>query len=292
MLNYYSPFPRYENAIVVGDTAAEALAALHIYARGLIGGDIPSMEVWHPTEKMLECTACALRDRPQILDAAARRIKAEYILLEDNGSPTLNPSVLKDQLEKEGFAIRVLDVQADPITVVERAANLYGEEAVKQVARIRRDYEERLRQVEAGRKLNGLPILALLGIRHPVEDAVYCFAATKRAEITADVIERIGGINPIRLLASVESVPGLLRLDEEMLAELLLANAPGAIALCGDSAAALQFVHRALKRKPGLGACKSFREHMLLPLPWYCRPMGWRLPRVLEIWLRALREAA
>ena len=44
-LNYYTPFPRYENAIVVGDTAAEALAALHIYTRGLIGGDIPSMEV-------------------------------------------------------------------------------------------------------------------------------------------------------------------------------------------------------------------------------------------------------
>ena len=104
-LNYYTPFPRYENAIVVGDTAAEALAALHIYTRGLIGGDIPSMEVWHPTEKFLECTSCAMRDRPQILDAAARRIGVDYILLEDNGHKNLNPGDLKTDLEKEGFKV-------------------------------------------------------------------------------------------------------------------------------------------------------------------------------------------
>lgn len=51
MLNFHTPFPRYENAIFVGDTATEALAALRIYAKALVGGDIPSMELLHPTEK-------------------------------------------------------------------------------------------------------------------------------------------------------------------------------------------------------------------------------------------------
>lgn len=291
MLNYYTPFPRYENAIVVGDTAAEALAALHIYARGLVGGDIPSMEVWHPTEKFLECTSCALRDRPQILDSAARRIHADYILLEDNGEDSLNPIVLKEPLEKEGFVVRVLDVQGHALDVLERAAQLYGEDAVKQAARIRRDYEERLRAIESAKPLERIPVLTLLGIRHPVEDAVYCFAATQRAEITQEVVERLGCFNPVEIDAGLEAISGLYQLNTQRLSDLLVAAMPSAIALCGDSTAALQFVHRALKEKPGLASCKSFRSHMLIPLPWFCRPMGWRLPRVLEIWQRALREA-
>ena len=291
-LNYYTPFPRYENAIVVGDTAAEALAALHIYTRGLIGGDIPSMEVWHPTEKFLECTSCAMRDRPQILDAAARRIGVDYIHLEDNGHKNLNPVDLKTDLEKEGFKVKVLNVQGEPIEIVERAAALYGEDAQRQAARIRRDFEVRLAQVESAPKPECVSVLTLLGIRHPVEDAVYCFAATVGAEITQDVIERLGCVNPVDVSDRLEDIKGLYRLDTKRLSDLLLVTAPSAIALCGDSAAALQFVHQALKEKPALSSCKSFRRNALLPLPWYCRPMGWRLPRVLEIWQRSLREVS
>lgn len=291
-LNYYTPFPRYENAIVVGDSAAEALATLHIYTRGLIGGDIPSMEVWHPTEKFLECTSCAMRDRPQILDAAARRIGVDYILLEDNGHKNLNPVDLKTDLEKEGFKVKVLNVQGEPIEIVERAAALYGEDAQRQAARIRRDFEVRLAQVESAPKPECVSVLTLLGIRHPVEDAVYCFAATVGAEITQDVIERLGCVNPVDVSDRLEDIKGLYRLDTKRLSDLLLVTAPSAIALCGDSAAALQFVHQALKEKPALSSCKSFRRNALLPLPWYCRPMGWRLPRVLEIWQRSLKEVS
>ena len=239
-LNYYTPFPRYENAIVVGDTAAEALAALHIYTRGLIGGDIPSMEVWHPTEKFLECTSCAMRDRPQILDAAARRIGVDYILLEDNGHKNLNPVDLKTDLEKEGFKVKVLNVQGEPIEIVERAAALYGEDAQRQAARIRRDFEVRLAQVESAPKPECVSVLTLLGIRHPVEDAVYCFAATVGAEITQDVIERLGGVNPVDVSDRLEDIKGLYRLNTKRLSDLLLVTAPSAIALCGDSAALQQ----------------------------------------------------
>ena len=94
MLNTYVPFPRYENAVFFGDKAAETLAALRIFGRALIGGDVPSMETLHPAEKMLECTQCALRNRPKILDAAVRRMHADYVLLEANGRIGLDPSVL------------------------------------------------------------------------------------------------------------------------------------------------------------------------------------------------------
>ena len=55
MGNPFIPFPRCENIIIVGDAAAEYLGALRIYGRGLIGGDVPSMELLHPMEKHLEC---------------------------------------------------------------------------------------------------------------------------------------------------------------------------------------------------------------------------------------------
>lgn len=290
MLNYYTPFPRYENAIFVGDTATEALAALNIHARGLIGGDIPSMEVLHPAEKMLECTSCALRNRPQILDAAARRMNAGYILLEENDLPTLNPAVLKTPLEEEGFAVRVLDVRGDAMTVVERAAALYGEDAIKHAARVRRDYETRLARVDAAPKLPSLPVLVLLGVRHPVEDAVYCFAATRRSDISRDMLERIGCVNVFEAHVTKESVPGMVALDADNLAELLRSADPAVVALCGDAAAAMEYVQSAFRRMRNASADHSSqRAPVCLPLPWYCRPMGWRLPRMLEIWMRSLR---
>ena len=292
MLNYYTPFPRYENAIFVGDTATEALAALNIHARGLIGGDIPSMEVLHPAAKMLECTSCALRNRPQILDAAARRMNADYILLEENGLPNLNPAVLKTPLEKEGFSVRVLDVRGDAMTVVERAAALYGEDAVKHAARVRRDYETRLARVDAAPKLPSLPVLVLLGVRHPVEDAVYCFAATRRSDISRDVLERIGCVNVFEVLETDESVPGMVAVDADSLAELLRSTDPAVVALCGDAVAAMEYVQNAIRKMSRASVSRiSTKEPICLPLPWYCRPMGWRLPRVLEIWSRTLRAA-
>ena len=197
---------------------------------------------------------------------------------------------LKNDLEKEGFSIKVLNVQGEPMEIVERAAALYGEEAQRQAVRVHRDDEVRLAQVETSPKPESMNILTLLGIRHPVEDAVYCFAATAGAEITQDVVERLGCINPVKISDRMEDIKGLYHLDTQRLSDLLLVTAPSAIALCGDSAAALLFVHQVLKEKPALSSCKSFRRNALLPLPWYCRPMGWRLPRVLEIWQRAIKE--
>ena len=290
MLNVYTPFPRYENAIIVGDTAAEALAALRIYGRGLVGGDIPAMEVWHPTEKMLECTSCAIHDRPSILESAARRIGAEYILLEENGDPHLNPIVMKEPLEAAGFTVKVLDVKGEALEVVARAAALYGEE--KQAERIARDYEERLAAVKAKPALPKLRVLTLLGIRHPIEDAVYCLAATRRSDLSAEIVEALGCENPVDVPESSEQIRGMYSLSEQSLADLILASAPDAVVLSGDSTAAWKFVKQALELRPTIGVGKAFRHHALIALPWYCRPMGWRMPRVLEVWYGALSALA
>lgn len=173
MLNAFTPFPRYENAIFVGDTATEALAQLRIFGRGLIGGDIPSMETLHPAEKMLECTLCAMQSRPQILDSAAKRIKADYVLLEDNGLSELNPVELKEPLEKEGFKVLTLDVKGSPEEVLRRAGALMGEK--KQAERIISDIETRLRTLQSLPKLPSLRVLPILGVRHLVENKGFVF---------------------------------------------------------------------------------------------------------------------
>ena len=44
MLNNFVPYPRYERAVFIGDTATEYLAALKIYAYALVGGEVPAGE--------------------------------------------------------------------------------------------------------------------------------------------------------------------------------------------------------------------------------------------------------
>lgn len=280
MLNLYTPFPRYENAIFVGDTATEALAQLHIYARGLIGGDIPSMECLHPSEKMLECTHCALKHRPQILDAAARRIQADYILLEDNGHPSLNPIVMKEALEAEGFVVKTLNVQGSPEEVLLRAASLMNE--TKQAERVIRDLETRVAAVKRIPELLPLKVLPILGIRHPIENATYVFATTKTADLTQTIMEPLGLVNPIQEVYN-ELLPGLFDPnDENGWAELLKQTQPDVIALCGDATAAQCQVLTSLK--------ELSISPTVMPLPWYCQSMGCRYGRILEIWKDALQH--
>ena len=107
MGNPFIPFPRCENIIIVGDAAAEYLGALRIYGRGLIGGDVPSMELLHPMEKHLECVSCFLNDPTQVLMPAVRRMKANFVVLEENGSADFNPAAGREALEKEGYAVNV-----------------------------------------------------------------------------------------------------------------------------------------------------------------------------------------
>lgn len=279
MLNLYTPFPRYENAIVVGDTAAEALAQLHIYARGLIGGDIPSMETLHPTEKFLECTHCALKHRPQILDAAAKRIRVDYILLEDNGHPELNPVTMTDALRSEGFNVRVLDVRGTPAEILRRAGAMFGEE--KQAERIIRDMATRMARRLSKPRLLPRRVLPILGIRHPVEDAVYAFAATDASSLAKAVLQPLGLMCALTSKGD-ETLEGVVDPTLESDWPTLLAETrPDLIILCGDAAASQTVL---------LQACDGrLPDIPCIALPWYCESMGCRLARTLEIWDGTLR---
>ena len=128
MGNPFIPFPRCENIIIVGDAAAEYLGALRIYGRGLIGGDVPSMELLHPMEKHLECVSCFLNDPTQVLLPAVRRMKANFVVLEENGSADFNPAAGREVLEKEGISVKILDVRGSTESVLRRAGKLFGEE--------------------------------------------------------------------------------------------------------------------------------------------------------------------
>lgn len=128
MGNPFIPFPRCENIIIVGDAAAEYLGALRIYGRGLIGGDVPSMELLHPMEKHLECVSCFLNDPTQVLMPAVRRMKADFVVLEENGSADFNPAAGREALEKEGISVKILDVRGSTESVLRRAGKLFGEE--------------------------------------------------------------------------------------------------------------------------------------------------------------------
>ncbi len=105
MLNNFVPYPRYERAVFIGDTATEYLAALKIYAYALVGGEVPSMELLHPQEKPLECVACAMHNKPQVLKSALTKIPADYVLLEDNHRAELNPASMKEGVEAAGVPV-------------------------------------------------------------------------------------------------------------------------------------------------------------------------------------------
>lgn len=283
MLNLYTPFPRYENIIIVGDTAAEALATLRIWGRALVGGDIPGMEVLHPAEKMLECTHCAMRDRPKILDAAARRLGVDFILLEENGLPDLNPARMKADLEREGFTVKVLDVRGSAVEVLRRAGALMGEE--KHAERMAGDWETRmayLQELQAASPLPPLRILPVLGIRHPVEDQIYGFLATADSDLTRELMEPLGLVNVVGKRCG-EVLPGTVETDMAVMAEIIRRERVDVIALCGDAAAAASLALPVLKE------VGTVERPVLLPLPWHCRPMMWRLPRSMEVWYGTLK---
>lgn len=283
-------FPRYENAIVVGDAAAEALAALKIYGRALVGGEIPGVERWHPTEKILASTVSDFPALAQFLAAKSKEMGGAYILIGDNAQEGENPAVMRADLEKAGCTVKLLDVAGEAIDVVTRAGVLFDrKEAAEAFAQ---EYGDRLLALKKKLPLPSFQVLVLLGMTHPINHSVFCLAATKNSSISHDVLTYLGCGNPIAVPQCLEAVSGMVLLTPERLGELILSHAPDVIALTGDETAAWQFLQSTLRVKPSLGVGKVFRKQAVIPLPWYCRPMNWCLPQVLETWYAALKKIA
>ena len=275
MIRPFEPFPRYENAIFVGDRAAEALGALRIYARALIGGEIPNMELLHPTEKPLECVACAMGEKRGVLTAAARKIRADYVLLEDNGEPELNPVALRGMLEAEGIPVRVLDVRGDACEVIARAGELFGME--HEASRVIDNYTERMNALRALGALPPFRVAVLLGFRHPVRfEETYVFSVTARSDLARDVISPLGG--EIADTREDRWMPGIADAGDP--AELL-ALKPDAVVACGDAAAVQKWLYKA-----------GVPTMPVLSLPYYCRALEPRFPFIATVWRDVISAVA
>lgn len=214
MGNPFIPFPRCENIIIVGDAAAEYLGALRIYGRGLIGGDVPSMELLHPMEKHLECVSCFLNDPTQVLMPAVRRMKADFVVLEENGSADFNPAAGREVLEKEGISVKILDVRGSTESVLRRAGKLFGEE--KQAERIIRERTERLAALDDVRKSihKGQKAAIFLAIRSPVRHESYVFRISERSALS-QLLTNTFAIENINVRPNAEErIPGIQELDD------------------------------------------------------------------------------
>lgn len=283
MGNPFIPFPRNENIIIVGDTATEILGALRIFGKGLIGGEVPSMELLHPNEKHLECISCFLNHPEQILAPAVKKIGADFVLLEANGKPGFDPSTAEECLVGMGIPVNVLDVKGTPEEVLRRAGEMFGEE--RQAERVIRERKERLDALSKVKVPKGLTAVILLAIRSPIRHESYVFRVAAHSELSQLLAEQWGVINLFESSPELDQIDGIQPLGD--IAELLMKD-PDVIAIAGDAAAGAAEVRKVVKAHPELQSRRALREGRMVGVPYYCRPLEWKAPMILESWVDAL----
>lgn len=287
MGNPFIPFPRCENIIIVGDAAAEYLGALRIYGRGLIGGDVPSMELLHPMEKHLECVSCFLNDPTQVLMPAVRRMKADFVVLEENGSADFNPAAGREALEKEGISVKILDVRGSTESVLRRAGKLFGEE--KQAERIIRERTERLAALDDVRKSirKGQKAAIFLAIRSPVRHESYVFRISERSALS-QLLTNTFAIENINVRPNAEErIPGIQELDD--LSDIFEKN-PDLIVYTGDAAACGQKIAEFIRKHPQFAECNAVKNGRIYGAPYYCHALDLRRHEILEAWSDVLAD--
>lgn len=281
MANPFIPFPRCENLIIVGDSATEYLGALRIFGRGLIGGEVPAMELLHPMEKHLECVSCFLNNPTQVLLPAVRRLDNPLVVLEQNASPDSNPAAAKEKLEACGVRTTVLDVRGTPEEVLHRAAALFQEE--KQAERVLR---ERTARLEALSKLiptiqRGQKVLLLLAIRSPIRHESYVFTLSRHSSLS-QLLMATFCVENVNDRDVTERIPGVQELDDW---EHLVAKEPDVIAFTGDGAACGQQLSRLLAAHPELPSSSAVKNGRITCAPYYCDALEIRRHEILEAWV-------
>ena len=270
MLNQYVPFPRYENAVFIGDTAVSILSAMRIYAKALIGGELPNMERYYPQEKLLECTACFMNDL-RVLTCAISHGDIDYILLEDNGKEKLNPAHRAEELKALGYEVRVLRV-SDPINSLKEAGDLFNEP--QRAQRVIRDYEKSLESL-AERIQSTVPkkALLILTIRNPITFDLYRFALSNQSEMAKTLLTDLN-ISPVAPDGQ-SFIEGLVEINDPTFIEKLDFDF---IALLGDVEGGLLFLQQ---------ENRSITKQ-IFSLPYYANPLEVKKPEVTYLWLEAL----
>lgn len=279
--NFYIPFPRYENAVFIGDTAIETLSSMKIYAKGLIGSDIPNMHTYHPYEKHLECTACVLNDR-RILTKALEKQSMDYVLLEDNGRSELNPVVLKAGLQEIGIKTLILDVTGCPQEVLQRAGELFGEQA--RARRAIKLFDEKYRLINDRLCTPIRKALILLSVRHPFTDELYHFALSAQSELSQFIVP----LNVKNVLTDdrpSSPMQGVIDFDDISSQTLTNLN-PDFIALCGDASGGMLALNQRIHREGFY--CQAIRNMNIFSLPYYCDAMKCQQPWIMQKWVECL----
>lgn len=283
MTNLYIPFPRNENIIIVGDTATEILSALRIFGRGLVGGEVPSMELLHPNEKPLECISCFLNNPHLIVEPAVRKINADYVLLEKNGIEGFDPSVAQEQLVKAGICVKILDVIGSTDEVLIRAGDMFGEQ--RQAKRVIDQRAQAFQELNKRSIPKGLRAVVLLGIRNVLRHESYVFRVAAHSQLSRLMFDYFGLINVFNSPPEDDHIEGIQDLGD--LSELMRLN-PDLVVLTGDATACSKAVTSTILRHPELKNLDAVQNARIVALPYYCKPLDWRSPMILESWADAL----
>lgn len=283
-INTFTPFPRYENAIFVGDAAIETLTEMKIFGKALIGGELPNIQYFHPAEKLLECTSCVMHDQ-RVLTTAIRRGEIEYVLLENNPNSDINPADLASKLEDENIPFKVLDITSDPVENLRNGGKLFAEEkrserAIKEYMRLADELTKQ--EVPLGQK-----ILTLLAIRHPYDDRIFLFALSDASDVSKEIYPFFSAENPVKEENYKTVIPGLVEVHslKDVISEDL-----SWIALTGDTLgceiAFAQFLRMNSDKS------QAFKEGKVFTVPYYGGALSARKPTILKYWLEAAEEAA
>lgn len=277
--NSFVPFPRYENAIFVGDSAIEALAELKIFAKALIGGELPNMQHYHPMEKLLECTSCVMHDQ-RVLKTAIRRGEIDYVVLENNPALDINPADLAVKLEAEGVPCKILDISEDPTQTLLSAGQLFDE--TKRAERVVREFRLLEEEIMKSPQLAPQSILTLLAIRHPLNNQIFLFALSDASELSQTIYPLLQARNPILENEFKTIIPGLVEIES---LTSILDTDPNWIALTGDSLGLEQAL--AASREKSTFIPKALLEGKVFSVPYYGRPLIVRRPYILKLWREA-----
>lgn len=92
-------------------------------------------------------------------------------------------------------------------------------------------------------------------------------------------------INLFESSRELDQIEGIQPLGD--ISELLMKN-PDVIAIVGDTAAGGAVIRKAVKTHPELQSYRALREGRIVGVPYYCRPLEWQAPMILERWADAL----
>ena len=188
---------------------------------------------------------------------AARRMKANFVVLEENGSADFNPAAGREALEKEGISVKILDVRGSTELVLRRAGKLFGEE--KQAERIIRERTERLAALDDVRKSirKGQKAAIFLAIRSPVRHESYVFRISERSALS-QLLTNTFAIENINVRPNAEErIPGIQELDD--LSDLFEKN-PDLIVYTGDAAACGQKTAEFIRKHPQFAECNAVKN--------------------------------